>query len=99
MIQPKLSHIERYIDLISSDIINLLENPRFERESSISIFYRYLSNDRSRIQNMFNAYSNFILDSIVDESMNHANIKSAFAKHHTKYRNHIIQKQMFNSST
>lgn len=93
MIQPKPTSLKRYIRLISSDVIKLLESPKYIYELSSSVFYNYLVNDRFRIQCMFDAYSVFILDSIVDESMNHMDIRVAFTEHYMKYKNYITRKR------
>ena len=93
MIQPKPTSLKRYIRLISSDVIKLLESPKYIYELPSSVFYQYLVNDRFRIQCMFDAYSVFILDSIVDESMNYMDIRVAFTEHYMKYKNYITRKQ------
>lgn len=94
MVRPNPTTITRYIKLIAKDIIHTLNDPRFEFKLSTDVFYHYLTCDYFRIQCIFNAYSPFILDSIIDESLNHEVIKAAFIQHYKIYRNYLIQKQI-----
>ena len=62
------------------------------------LLYRYLTSDYSRIKNVFDAYSTFIIDSIIDECMNDKNIKAVFLEHYNKYKECTIHKQRDNQS-